>query len=93
MGIDVDGSGGGWCVAAVSLSIGDITVTLPAVPPAVSCCLHRHHQPDWTATLNYTEYSKTLNILTISSTFYLIETDIWGPARQNISPSTWNDWI
>ena len=32
MGIDVDGSGGGWCVAAVSLSIGDITVTLPAVP-------------------------------------------------------------
>ena len=31
MGIDVDGSGSGLCVAAVSLSIGDITVTLPAV--------------------------------------------------------------
>ena len=43
VGIDVDGGGGGgtgwWCVAAVSLSIGDITVTLPAVPSCHSCCL------------------------------------------------------
>ena len=37
VGIDVDGSGSGLCVAAVSLSIGDITVTLPAAtqPPTV----------------------------------------------------------
>ena len=44
MVIDVDGGGGGgtgwWCVAAVSLSIGDITVTLPAVPPAVPPSCH-----------------------------------------------------
>ena len=38
VGIDVDGGGTGWwcVVAAVSLSIGDITVTLPAVPPQLS---------------------------------------------------------
>ena len=55
MGIDVDGSGTGRCVAAVSLSIGDITVTLPAatqLSQLASCCLgqlpHRHYTDCYT---------------------------------------------